>query len=311
MNLVFIFIGFLFFIILVDFVIGLRRTNDLLRYLTTNLSVYALTTVLFLFFGPFFLFSPIKINHQVKQDGQITLVYPNNLAYDYDNFLYLAKKAQDNVFDVYQEIVPVKFLLVDSDIDMVRYGSPPAVAAARGLAGINVRFNKMDEGVLTHELSHHYLSETTGRIAFYFPRWFDEGLATYLGSMDSMSKFTKASVLKNSLDRGLYQEDLIYWNGFGGHLRWLVLDLRSRPLEAYTQSYFLVRFLVEEYGRDNLRNLIWESKTSPSFEQAFQTVYQMDLDEFHQNFLQQVRDYEDETEGLFEEFKNPPIEGGD
>jgi len=301
-------IGFLLFIILVDFFVGLRRTNDLVRYLATNLSVYIVAAVLLLLFGPFFLLSPVKINHQVKQDGKITLVYPNDLAYDYERFAYLTKKAQDNVYDLYQQIVPIKFLLVSSNVNMVRYGSPP-VAAARGLAGINVRFSKMDEGVLTHELSHHYLSQTTGRNPFYFPRWFDEGLATYLGDMDSMVKFTQASVLKNSLDKGLYQEDLVYWNGFTGHLRWLVLDLRARPLEAYTQSYFLVKFLADDYGKDNLRNLIWESKTSPSFEQAFQTVYQMSLDEFHQKFLQVARDFKDTPEGLFEEFKNPPKGG--
>lgn len=102
---------------------------------------------------------------------------------------------------------------------------------------IFIKKNYWDLGVLTHEMAHQYLQKSTKRLSFYFPRWFDEGLATYLGSTGRLKKFTTIEELTKTLNSGFYERDLGYWNGLFGVLRWTLKDIRYRPSVIYTETY--------------------------------------------------------------------------
>lgn len=240
-------------------------------------------TILFLF-GPLIALSPIKPGYKTKTEGTITIIYPNEFAPEADHFLATAKKAEQNVNAIYQETYPIKFIWAKSSFDMMRFVGRSHGGAA-GMAAIVLSPDRMDEGVVTHELSHRYLQQKVGKLSIFFPRWFDEGLATYLGHTDSMAKYLSDGIIRDALQRNLYQKDLSYWNGITGYIRWLS-DVRRRPMEIYSQTYFLVKYLADTYGEEKLKALIEESKSAKNFDEAFFKTYQFSVDEFHQSFLE-------------------------
>lgn len=275
---------------IIGFYIELRRSKDKKKTLLKNLAIaIPILTILFLF-GPLFTLSPIKLGHTVVRENGKTMIYPNKLSLQANEFFEVIEQSENIVQQFYEIKVPTQYLLIGSGLDMIRFGGAPLEKAGGASApgGIFIRNNKIDAGVITHELSHRYLSEKTKKLTPYFPRWFDEGLATYLGHTSHMERYTNPSVLQESLRNGRYQQNLDYWNGILGYLRWVFPDCKKRPLEVYTQSYFLTHFLIEEYGQNKIVNLINECQVNSSFEQAFQKTYQISTPEFHQNFLTNV-----------------------
>ncbi|PIS21355.1 hypothetical protein COY33_01290 [candidate division WWE3 bacterium CG_4_10_14_0_2_um_filter_42_7] len=245
--------------------------------------IFTIIIVLLFLFGPLIAISPIKPGYETRVEGTITIIYPNAFSPEADRFLETTKKAERNMYSIYQETYPVKIIWAKSSFDMMRFVGRSHGGAA-GLAAIVVSPDRMDEGVLTHELSHRYLQQKVGKLGIFFPRWFDEGLATYLGHTDSMAKYTSDGIIRDALQKGLYQKDLSYWNGLIGYIHWLQ-DVRKRPMEIYSQSYFLIKYLADTYGEEKLKSLIEESKSARGFDEAFFRVYQLTVNDFHQSFL--------------------------
>lgn len=245
--------------------------------------VFTVVIVLLFLFGPLIALSPVKPGYETKKEESITIIYPTNLASEADRFLATVKKAEQNVYSIYQETYPMKFIWAKSSFDMMRFVGRSHGGAA-GLIAIVVGRDRMDEGIITHELSHRYLQQKAGKLGIFFPRWFDEGLATYLGHTNSMAKYTNDGIIRDALQKNLYQKELSYWNGLIGYVRWLK-DVRNRPMEIYTQSFFLVKYLADTQGEEKIKALIEESKNAKTFEKAFLEIYQLSTEDFHKNFL--------------------------
>jgi len=120
-----------------------------------------------------------------------------------------------------------------------------------------------------------------GRSGHFFPRWFDEGLASYLGKMDYYKNIPE---LKDSLREGLYKQDLDRWNGLSGYVNWTIFDVRCCGRQIYGQTYQMVKFLFDRFGEDKIYQLLQNAKET-SFEQAFKTTFGVSIDEYHRQFI--------------------------
>jgi len=274
---------------ILGFIAEFHRAKDKRKCVLKNAAVAIPILIAFFLFGPLFILSPVKIGYTVVKEGETTFLYPKKTSsQEVADFRGAALNAEDVVKDFYGTSISTRFLLANTRFDMFRFGTHPAAGGANGLGGIYIRKDKIDEGVITHELSHRYLAETVRGNPFFFPRWFDEGLATYLGHMGQMAKYTNDGILKDSIKEGTYQQDLSYWNGLLGKLRWTFLDINRRSIEIYTQTYFLVRFMIQEYGEGQFKSFLNECETAKTFDAAFKKVYGVTVSEFHQDFLSSV-----------------------
>ena len=290
--------NFLFILILIVIIstpltiIGWYKTTNKRQYLIKN-SLYLILGLLLLFlFGPLFPISPIKIGYQTQKIGNKTIVYPKNWVVKRDEFVKLIDRTEEeNIFPIYKTRLPITFLLTNNENDFLRF-TGLRKGGSTGLGGIRIDSSYMEKGIITAELSHYYLFNTTKRSSIYFPRWFDEGLAIYLGHSGSTAKFTHPEQLQKLLQDSRYPKDLSYWNGIMGQLRWMKqIHTGGYVTNMYTHSYFAVHFLIDKYGMEKLQNLIYEAKTNNSFENAFQNIYEFSTREFSNSFLNSAQQY--------------------
>lgn len=266
------------------------------RVFVMNFVILVVIMAFFFLKGPLFIFSPIKIGYSTFQESNLTIYYPKDIdGALLDETRNVISFAREEVLSLYGEDVEEKYVLIDSTQDMLYLAGVP-VEEAKGSSNSEAVYLKVgdaDLGIITHELSHYYLQKSSGKYSFFFPRWFDEGLATYLNGTGSLEKFTKYSTLVESIESGKYQEDLTYWDGVNGMYRWLFKDCKTRPIEVYTQSYFLVKYLSEEYGDDLVSKLVKKSSEYKNFDELFEDVYGISIDEFHESFLKGHTRYEE------------------
>jgi len=288
MNLTFFFI--LIFVIIIPLaIIEWRKSKNKQQYLIKN-GLFLSLGILFLFlFGPLFSFSPLKIGYQTQKVDNKTIIYPHGWETKKDQFVQLINQAEKNVLDFYSQQFPVTIILAKNSFDLLRF-TGMGRGGNNSLGRVYISSDYMDEGLITAELSHYYLFKTAQRSSIYFPRWFDEGLAIYLGHQGSTARFTQPEQLEKLLNDQRYSKDLSRWNGITGQLRWMKeVKTGGYVTNIYTHSYFAVRFLTEEYGIEKLKSLIRETKTNPSFENAFQKIYGFSTQKFGELFLSSVR----------------------
>jgi len=291
-------LGIIFCLATVSIILEYRRAKDKKKCIRHDLIIGLPVLVSLFLFGPLFLLSPLKLGHTVIHRGKATIVYPTKLGDEGQQFSEAITQAEARVGQFYATQFPTRFLLVANSFDMLRYGgNAVGGGGASSPLGIVVRRDRLDAGVLTHELSHRYLRLTSAKkspcralaeTGLYYPRWFDEGLATYLGDSGYMARFTNPETLKQALAEGEYPSDLNYWNGLSGYINWAFKDVKRRPVVIYTQGYLLVKFLAEEFGEAKLRQLLAEGQLPPSFESTFQKVYGLSVADFHQQFLENL-----------------------
>ena len=290
MSLTFFFI-LIFAIITPLAIIEWRKSDNKKQYLIKNTFFLALGILFLFLFGPLFVFSPLKIGYQTQKIDNKTIIYPRGWKTKKDQFVQLINQAEKNVLDFYPHQFPVTIILTKNSFDLLRFTGMRR-GGNNSLGRVYISSNSMDEGLITAELSHYYLFNTTKRSSVYFPRWFDEGLAIYLGHQGSTARFTQPEQLEKLVNDQRYSKDLSRWNGIAGQLRWTKeVKTGGYVTNIYTHSYFAVRFLTEEYGMEKLKSLIQKTKMNPSFENAFQNIYGLSTNEFGELFLNSAERY--------------------
>jgi len=274
-----------------------RRSEDKKSYLVKNISGLVAALVLLFLFGPLFSLSPLKIGYRTEKIENKTIIYPRGWETQKEQFVRLVNQAEQTILEFYPEQFPVTLILTRSNFDLFRFTGQRG-GGNNSLGHVYISGSYMDEGLITAELSHYYLFKTADRPSLYFPRWFDEGLAVYLGHSGSLAKFTQPEPLQRLLEDSRYPKNLDGWRGFGGQLRWMKqIYTGGYVTHMYTHSYYLVRLLVEEYGLGKLQNLVTGLKTSSSFETAFQEVYGLSTDRFGKQFVDSaLREFSGEFE---------------
>ncbi|MCD6358394.1 MAG: peptidase MA domain-containing protein [Dehalococcoidia bacterium] len=144
-------------------------------------------------------------------------------------------------------------------VAFVEYG-----IVAIGISPGNLNWGK---STIAHELAHLATYQMTFNPYAGIPLWLNEGLSMYAqGEIDS-------SIL-SALNRAIDDNKLISVRSLRSSFP---TDLQSAYL-SYGQSYSLVEFLIETYGRDYMNQLLSVFKQGNSDDFALESVYGFDTD---------------------------------
>jgi len=236
--------------------------------------------MLYLFWGPLFPWSPIKIGYKKIETEKCTLyikdlVQRDEAVYKLDEII-TAEEAWHGL--TYKE--NFKIVVLDESSNMKRYvfwlkGNSSAVSLGFvNLVYIGPNARKSLYGIDTyikHELSHLLIHQNTPskKDVFEMQRqgWLVEGIATYFGGPDF---YAKAEFIAACKERGLEFTSLNETNIMNVPIR----DLRLR----YAYYKYFIQFLVETYGLEKLQEYIKKYLINPrEYKNIFLEVYQNDL----------------------------------
>ena len=133
--------------------------------------------------------------------------------------------------------------------------------------GVPLEMLAWGQRALAHELTHLAIYQMTFNPYNSLPTWLDEGLAMH-------SEGELRSDLKGALERAISRDKLF-------SVRSLCSVFPTATEEArlcYAESYSLVEFLLQKFGRDKLLKLLLTFKEGTTYDEALLKVYGFDLD---------------------------------
>lgn len=135
------------------------------------------------------------------------------------------------------------------------------------IIGISPRELEWGRTTIAHELSHVLVGHLTFSCLGEMPTWLSEGLAVYAeGELDLASQA--------QLDEATRSDQLISVRALSGGFS----EVPSRAYLSYSQSYSLVRFLIDTYGQDRMTSLLVALRDGQTIDEALLQVYGFDLD---------------------------------
>lgn len=264
---------------------GYRKASNKKKYLVKTLFVTGIIILIFFLFGPFFIISPVKLGYSAFSDENITLYYPSSRPDRAEEIFIMAQQAAEKNDTFYHAPTHTKILVVVSSLDMLRFGIYPRANGGGLVWGIVIRESKASWNFIAHEMSHKNLSKLSpvASSVFSFPRWFDEGLASYIGNMDW---YKKPPELKEDLQAGRYRRDITRWSGLPGMFQWLNQTFfQHNSSLIYGQTYLMAKHLFDTYGEERVYQLVQAVHQGTSFDEAFLQTFSLSEDEFHQQFI--------------------------
>ncbi len=147
-----------------------------------------------------------------------------------------------------------------------------------GIVAIGISPDHIDWGrrAMVHELTHLVVHQATFSPYGELPTWLDEGLAMYNEGELSPS-------FQAWLDRAISDGRLI-------SVRSLCSPFSAEPEKAYlsyAQSYSLVAYLLDSYGRDRMLSLLNVLKGGSSYDGAMTQVFGFDMDELDRRWREE------------------------
>lgn len=124
--------------------------------------------------------------------------------------------------------------------------------------------------VIPHELTHLVFDTAADNPYHLWPRWLDEGVATYLSQGYTPSD-------RRSVEAAADDGSLIPLDGLTGQFP----TVRERFFLAYSESVSAVDFLVREHGTDALSGLIRSFADGLSDDEAFEAAIGQTTEEFN------------------------------
>jgi len=144
-------------------------------------------------------------------------------------------------------------------VAFTRYGT-----IAIGISPNNLAWGR---GAISHELTHLVIHQMTLNPYGDLPTWLDEGLAMHSeGPLNP--QFT------SSLNRAIDNDSLISVQSLSSPFS----AFAEESYLSYAQSYSLVEFLIREYGKDKMLELLRTFKEGSSYDGALEEVYGFDRD---------------------------------
>ncbi|MGB8708085.1 MAG: peptidase MA family metallohydrolase, partial [Dehalococcoidia bacterium] len=139
-----------------------------------------------------------------------------------------------------------------------------------GIIAIGIPTNELDwgKGALAHELGHMVTHQITfSPYGANLPFWLDEGLAMYAeGKPDPY--------LVSVLEKAITQHNLISVRSLASPFS----ALTEQAYISYAESQSLVPFLIQNYGRDKMLQLLNLFKEGSTYDEALTQVYGFDQD---------------------------------
>lgn len=133
-----------------------------------------------------------------------------------------------------------------------------------GIAPNNLEWGK---AATVHELTHVLVGHLTFSCLGDVPTWLNEGLAVYSeGGLDSTSQ--------RHLDQAIRQDTLLTVRSLSGGFS----EVADKANLSYSQSYSIVKFLVETYSQPKMNELLLTLRDGTPIDEALQKVYGFDVE---------------------------------
>lgn len=128
--------------------------------------------------------------------------------------------------------------------------------------------------VIAHELTHLVIHRVTFNPYSGIPTWLDEGLAVSAeGDLDNA--FISALGIADQQDAFITVRSLSSpFSAYAGE-----------SLLAYAESYKIVSYLIDEYGREKMFDLLNTFRQGAGYDEALVNVYGFDMDGLHELWL--------------------------
>lgn len=128
-----------------------------------------------------------------------------------------------------------------------------------GIAPKNLEWGKRTEA---HELTHVLVGQLTFSCIGDVPTWLNEGLAVYSeGPLDAASQQQLQAAIENDM--------LFSVRSLSGAFS----EIADKANLSYSQSYSIVKFLLERYGREKMNNLLLSLRDGETIDAALQKIY--------------------------------------
>ena len=135
------------------------------------------------------------------------------------------------------------------------------------IIGISQRDLDWGRTTIVHELTHVLVGHLTFSCLGGVPTWLNEGLAVYSeGKLDPSAEAQLNEAIQN--DQLLSVRSLS--SGFS--------EVPSRAYLSYSQSYSIVKFLIETYGQEKMNSLLITLRDGTTVDDALLQVYGFDID---------------------------------
>ena len=120
---------------------------------------------------------------------------------------------------------------------------------------------------IAHELTHVLVGHLTYSCLGDVPTWLNEGLAVYSeGELDPGAAA--------QLDQAIRSDQLLSVRALSGGFS----EVPSRAYLSYSQSYSIVKFLVENYGQDRMNTLLLALRDGSTIDEALRDTYGFDVE---------------------------------
>ncbi len=135
------------------------------------------------------------------------------------------------------------------------------------ILGISEADIEWGRDAIVHELTHVLVGHLTFSCLGGVPTWLNEGLAVYSeGGLDTASQLQLDDAIKN--DTLLTVRSLSA--GFS--------EVPSKAYLSYSQSYSIVKFLIETYGQDKMTALLTSLRDGAAIDDALMDTYNFDVE---------------------------------
>ena len=123
---------------------------------------------------------------------------------------------------------------------------------------------------ILHEYTHYMFARMVNDWNISYPAWFQEGISEYVGEDQTTVDYSGfRSVPFAELDT------LEQWHN---------VRLQEET-DVYAQSYFAIKYLIDQHGNEILKEIIDETNSSEDFEQGFMQATHMTVFDFENHFL--------------------------
>ncbi|GAB4416449.1 MAG: hypothetical protein Kow002_02230 [Anaerolineales bacterium] len=123
------------------------------------------------------------------------------------------------------------------------------------------------QDAIVHELTHVLVGHLTFSCLGDVPTWLNEGLAVYSeGDLDPSSQ--------NQLDQAISSNSLLSVRSLSAGFS----EIADKASLSYSQSYSIVKFLIETYGQDKMDALLAALRDGETIDAALLDIYGFDVD---------------------------------
>lgn len=135
------------------------------------------------------------------------------------------------------------------------------------IIGISERDLEWGRTTIAHELTHVLVGHLTFSCLGDVPTWLNEGLAVYSeGGLDPNSE--------SQLNEAINTDQLLTVRSLSGGFS----EVPSRAYLSYSQSYSIVKYLIENYGQDKMNSLLIDLRDGTTIDEALLNVYGFDVE---------------------------------